>query len=502
MSYILAITPIVVILILMVVFRWGGQKAGPTAWLVGIVIALLAFGLNWQVFWVSQVRGILLSLYLLVMLWPALLLYNLVNQVGGIRAMAEGLQMVIADRGLLLITLAWCFSGILEGLAGFGIPVAIISPMLVSLGVPALTAVAASAVGHAWAVTFGGMGVVYTTLLSVSHIDAQYLNQPTAIMLAFACLATGIAAAGILGQSRSWFKVIFLGIVVSTAQYGLIQAGLSPLAALGAGLTGVVVAILMGYQKGKISERGVNKQALRNALISYGALTVVLTILALPGPIRSSLSVFSWQFQIPAMETATGFSTPARLGPAFSLFLHPGSAILVVALGTYAFLRIFRQCESSALKTAAKSTWDAAAPATVGVFFTVGVATLMEACGMTQLLAEGVAFLLQSLYPLASPLIGVLGAFATGSNNNSNVLFASLQRTVAELLGLAPAWLVAAQTSGGALGSMIAPPKIIVGCSTVGLQGKEGDVMRITLPRVLIIALLLGLAAFLITLFV
>lgn len=502
MSYILAITPIVVILILMVVFRWGGQKAGPTAWLVGVTIALLAFGLNWQVFWISQVRGILLSLYLLVMLWPALLLYNLINQVGGIRAMAEGLQMVISDRGLLLITLAWCFSGILEGLAGFGIPVAIISPMLVSLGVPALTAVAASAVGHAWAVTFGGMGVVYTTLLSVSHIDPQFLNQPAAIMLGVACLATGIAAAGVLGQGRSWPKVLVIGIVVSAAQYGLIQAGLSPLASLGAGLTGVLFAILMGYRRGKTTGNGVNKQALRNALIAYGFLTLMLTVLALPGPIRSSLSGFVWQFQIPAIQTNTGFSTPSGLGPAFALFLHPGSTILVVALLTNAFLRIFHQCESGALLSAAKSTWDAAAPATIGVFFTVGLATLMEACGMTQLLAEGVAVILQSFYPIASPLIGVLGAFATGSNNNSNVLFASLQRTVAELLGLAPAWLVAAQTSGGALGSMIAPPKIIVGCSTVGLQGKEGDVMRITLPRVLIIALLLGLVAFVITLFV
>ncbi|HWQ45413.1 MAG TPA: L-lactate permease, partial [Longilinea sp.] len=467
MSYILAITPIIVILVLMVVLRWGGQKAGPTAWFVGIVIAALAFGLNWQVFWVSQIRGILLSLYLLVMLWPALLMYNLVNQVGGIRAMAEGLQRMISDRGMLLITLAWCFSGILEGLAGFGIPVAIISPMLVSLGVPALTAVAAAAIGHSWAVTFGGMGVVYSTLLSVSHIDPQFLNQPAAIMLGIACLATGIATAGVLGQGRSWPKVIVLGLVVSAVQYGLIQVGLSPLAALGAGLTGVLVAILFGYRKGDQSANTVDKKALRIALLAYGFLTLVLTILALPGPIRSALSGFFWQMQFPEMLTSTGFFTPAGLGPSFSLFLHPGSAILLVALGTYALLRLSNHCERGAFGSAAKATWNSAAPATVGVLFTVGLATLMEACGMTQLLAEGVCLVLQGFYPIASPLIGVLGAFATGSNNNSNVLFASLQRTVAELLGLAPAWLVAAQTTGGALGSMIAPPKIIVGCSTV-----------------------------------
>ena len=92
-------------------------------------------------------------------------------------------------------------------------------------------------------------------------------------------------------------------------------------------------------------------------------------------------------------------------------------------------------------------------------------------------------------FPLFSPLI-VLGA--TGSNNNSNVLFAGLQEHIAVLLSIAPGLLVAAQTTGGALGSMIAPAKIIVGCSTVGLRGQDGDVLRITLPYGLAIGALIG----------
>ncbi|NLF78839.1 MAG: L-lactate permease, partial [Chloroflexi bacterium] len=50
----------------------------------------------------------------------------------------------------------------------------------------------------------------------------------------------------------------------------------------------------------------------------------------------------------------------------------------------------------------------------------------------------------------------------------------------------------ASQTTGGALGSMIAPAKIIVGCSTVGLQGRDGDVLRVTLPYGLAIGLGMG----------
>jgi lactate permease len=120
---------------------------------------------------------------------------------------------------------------------------------------------------------------------------------------------------------------------------------------------------------------------------------------------------------------------------------------------------------------------------------------------MTLLLAEGLTALMQLSYPVVSPWVGMLGAFATGSNNNSNVLFASLQKNAALLLGLDPRWLLAAQTAGGSLGSMIAPAKIIVGCSTVGLKGKDGAVLRITLPYGVVIGLGIGLMVFLISRF-
>jgi lactate permease len=48
----------------------------------------------------------------------------------------------------------------------------------------------------------------------------------------------------------------------------------------------------------------------------------------------------------------------------------------------------------------------------------------------------------------------------------------------AELLGFSVALILAAQTSGGALGSVIAPTKIVVGASTGGMAGREGEVMR------------------------
>jgi lactate permease len=100
-------------------------------------------------------------------------------------------------------------------------------------------------------------------------------------------------------------------------------------------------------------------------------------------------------------------------------------------------------------------------------------------------------------FPFVSPFIGLLGAFMTGSNTNSNVVFAGLQQTTAMLVGISVPLILAAQTTGGSLGSMLAPAKVIVGCSTAGLAGQEGKVLRITLIYGLAIGALIGLLAWL-----
>ena len=125
----------------------------------------------------------------------------------------------------------------------------------------------------------------------------------------------------------------------------------------------------------------------------------------------------------------------------------------------------------------------------------VGFAMIMEQSGMTYTLAVGLSNVLESVFPFASPYIGLLGAFMTGSNTNSNVVFAGLQQQTAALLGLAVPVILAAQTTGGSLGSMLAPAKIIVGCSTAGLSGEEGQVLRKTIVYGVIITAVIGLVA-------
>ena len=136
-------------------------------------------------------------------------------------------------------------------------------------------------------------------------------------------------------------------------------------------------------------------------------------------------------------------------------------------------------------------------PTTQAVFLMVVMAMIMSYTGMTRLLAQGFIVVAGRAFPIVSPFIGVLGCFVTGSNTNANFLFGALQRDVAILLRENPAIMAALQTTGGALGSMIAPAKVLVVCATAGLQGKEGEVMRVALKYCVPLTLLMGVLGWL-----
>ena len=132
---------------------------------------------------------------------------------------------------------------------------------------------------------------------------------------------------------------------------------------------------------------------------------------------------------------------------------------------------------------------------TIGVYTLVAMALTMEHAGMTQLLAE-VLSQTGVFFPFLSPFIGALGAFMTGSNTNSNVVFGQLQQQTALVLTLSVSLILAAQTTGGAIGSLFAPAKVIVGCSTVG-GADEGQVLKIASLAGLTIILVIGILVWL-----
>ncbi|MBC8506285.1 MAG: L-lactate permease [Chloroflexi bacterium] len=250
-------------------------------------------------------------------------------------------------------------------------------------------------------------------------------------------------------------------------------------------------------QKGNQSHSSDTKKKLPpelgSALASYGLLTALMTVIAVVKPINNILADFAWSASFPQVTSLTGFITAPGTGQVIRPLVHPGTAMLFIAIVSILVNQKMGLIQNVDYKSVLIKTWKSAKPATIGIISMVGLSTLMDHTGMTLLLAEGFSNLFGRVFPIISPLVGMLGAFATGSNNNSNVLLASLQENVAHILKLSPTILIAAQTAGGSLGSMIAPAKLFVGCSTVGLFNRDGDVLRITLSYGLVIGVGLGL---------
>ena len=87
----MAFLPVLVVVLLMLIFRWGGSRAGGMGWLTALLISVLFFGARFELLAVAQIKAVLLSLDVLYIIWPALLLFNIAREAGAIRMIGYAL---------------------------------------------------------------------------------------------------------------------------------------------------------------------------------------------------------------------------------------------------------------------------------------------------------------------------------------------------------------------------------------------------------------------------
>ena len=197
--------------------------------------------------------------------------------------------------------------------------------------------------------------------------------------------------------------------------------------------------------------------------------------------------------QFPKIISLLGDVTPAGPGRIINIFSHPGTIILISALISFWILNKSGFLKRSDFQGILKQTIEGSIPTALVLFLMVGIAVIMSHTRMTDVLAQGLSLIFnKDLYSFISPFIGAVGAFITGSNANSNVIFANLQMRTADLLGLSVPLILAAQTAGGAIGSVLSPAKVFLGCSTVDVDGREGQVIGKLLVYGLILIIIIG----------
>jgi lactate permease len=506
MDWLLSLLPVIAVLLLMLVFRWGAAAAGAVGWAVAALVAVLRFGAGGDVLAYAQLKGLFVSLYVIYIIWGAMLFYRVTYEAGVVAAIGSRVAALTAEPALRVLLLGWVFSSFLQGVGGLGVPVAVVAPLLVSVGFAPLVAVVVTTVGHTWAVTFGSLGASFHALIAATGRNGAELAPWSALLLGLACLACGAGALWAAGGRRmlkpGLAPLALIGATMAAVQYAAATTGLWAVASMLAGLAGLAVAVAWARRHGSARRTSKEDRALPRgmstgwALAPY-ALLVLIVLAAQVGPIREFVDQVVLSAAFPELTTSSGFTTAASEGRAISVFGHTGALLTYASLLVFGLGRARGWYGDGAGRRILGSVCKQVSLSALGIVTLVGMAVTMEHAGMTQVLADGIVASAGQAFPFVAPLIGALGAFLSGSNTSSNLLFAPLQQEVATLVGVDPLLVLGAQTAGGAVGSAIAPAKLVVGCSTVAApeSGALRGAIRYILLVVAALALVSGLLA-------
>jgi lactate permease len=482
----LAIVPILLIFILMIGRNWSAAAAGTAGLAAAVAIAIIAFGDGTEthedlspVFATAGafIEAMFLAGTVLWIIFPALCIFELQKRSGAFDTLKTGLSRLSDDRRITAILVAWFFALFIEGAAGFGTPVALAAPLLVSLGFAPVQAVALALIGHAAGVSFGAVGTPIFAQIAITGQEGLALASATAllhamlapILLVFLFRIAGEGAPAHDTRGAAWLGLAALCFLIP---FFLIATFVGPeLPTLGGALLGgmVFIAMLWRYSRGAriaayAGER-LDSTAIWRAAIPYLVLLVLILASRLITPLQQILREVIWDWTL--FGKFSGSVQP---------LYHPGSILLLgFVLGGLMQGRSLPEIGVAAVHAARRVL-----PAMFALVAMLGLARIMLHAGMITNLAETAAAIFGPVWPLAAPAVGVLGSFITGSATASNILLTNFQETTARTLGLPTLQLAAAQGFGAAVGNIICPHNIIAGVATVGLHGREAEILRRT----------------------
>lgn len=544
----LAFLPILLAGILLVGFRVAAKIAMPVVLAVTIIIAYVVWDFSALNIAASSIQGLFITFDILWIIFGAILLLNLLKYSGGITVIRRSFADVSADRRVQVVIIAWLFGSFLEGAAGFGTPAAIVAPLLLALGYPALAAVMLGLMVQSTAVTFGAVGTPiligvqaglespefssYLAAADVSMMDYLLIVTSHVVILhgiagTFMPILMVVMMTRFFGRNKSWreglsiFPFALFGGLAFTVPYALTGIFLGPefpsLVGALVGLPIVIFAARRGFLLpddqwdfmpkeewparwvGTLTvdpDREIIKPGitLTKAWAPYLLLALFLVLSRLHQlPIREAFLdvVLGWQEIFGSAISAS--STPLYL---------PGTMLAIVGIVTMFLHRM----NFSEIRAAVTDSGRMLVGAGFVLVFTIPMVRIYINSGINDvglesmpiIMAEWVAVNVGEVYPFFAASIGGLGAFIAGSNTVSNLMFSLFQFGVAESLGMPTTFLVALGAVGAAAGNMVAIHNVVAASATVGFLDNEGEVLRLTiLPTFyyVIIIGLLGIAA-------
>jgi lactate permease len=503
LSFLLATLPVLAVLLLLGVLRRPAWQAALAGLLVGLVVAVgpwqMPFGLALQ----SMLHGATFALWpVMWIVFNALLLYNIAVHSGRFDAFRSWLLTHLPDdRRVVLVVVGFCFGALLEGIAGFGTPVAITSSLLILVGFPPLEALVFVLIFNTAPVAFGALGAPVTVLGAVTHLDAPTLGAMVGRQLPVLALLLPFYVTALYGGWRSvralWPVLLVAGGSFAIAQFvssNYINYTLTDVLSSLSSLL-VTLAFVKVWRPAPVLEFAINHSAVRERPASSVSpwqgwipwLVVSATVI-----VWTSFSVaktFQQQIQWPALHKAIAI-TLYHDKPYDAIWnfqpLGTGTAILVACIITALLFRVSLSAFLQCLVKTVRQVWVAV----ITVMLIVALAYLMNYSGLAYTLGQGAASA-GHLFSLFSPFLGWVAVMLSGSDTSGNALFGNLQVVASKQLGLNPILFAATNSSSGVMGKMISPQNIATGVAVTKLKGQEGAVFARVFIHSIILTLVL-----------
>jgi lactate permease len=510
LSFLVAALPVATVLVLLGVLRRPAWQAALAGLIVGFIVAVTAWQMPADLAADAVANGGVFALW--PVMWiviTALLLYNIAVASGRFDAFRVWVSKHLPnDRRVVLVVIGFCFGALLEGISGFGTPVAITASLLILCGFQPLEAIVFVLIFNTAPVAFGALGTPVTVLGAVTSLPAPALGAMIGRQLPVMGFILPFYVMAFYGGMRS-IKALWPMLLVAGGSFAISQfvasnfldyALTDVLASLGSLI--VTILFLQSWKPAADPEYAINRDLAADT--PAAAKSVAPWQGWLPWLIVS-VTVIAWtDFKVAAIGAQAikwpglhnAISITLYGGKAYGAVwtfqpLSTGTAILVACFITAMVVRLpvgeFVNCVSKTVK----QTWIPV----LTVMFIVALAYLMNYSGMAYTLGQGVASTGKA-FVILSPFLGWVAVSLSGSDTSGNALFGNLQVVAARQLDLNPVLFAATNSSGGVMGKMISPQNITTGTAVTNMQGREGDVFARTFWHSIILSLILaGLVA-------
>ena len=520
----IALIPIIFFFLALAVFRMKGSVAGTITVVLALLVSLFAYQMPATMAFASMIYGFLYGL------WPiawiiivAVFLYKISVKTGQFDIIRSSILSITEDQRLQMLFVGFAFGTFLEGAAGFGAPVAITAALLVGLGFKPLYAAGLCLIVNTAPVAFGAMGIPIIVAGQVSGVETMEISQMVGRQLPFMVIIVLFWIMAIMdgwrGVKETWPAVIVGGGSFAIAQYltsNFVGPELPDITAAIAAL--VSLTILLKYWQPKHIFRFENEEGVQNidlaaerkkkytiaqiakAWSPFAILTAMVTIWSVK-PFKDlftkdgALHDMVFSIKVPYLHQMIQKMPPVvpeikdyDAIYKFDWFSATGTAIMFAAIITIIYLKMKPK---DAIVTFAETVNELKIPI-YSIGMVLAFAFIANYSGMSATLALALAHTGQA-FTFFSPFLGWLGVFLTGSDTSANALFAALQATTAQQIGVPEVLLVAANTSGGVTGKMISPQSIAIACAAVGLVGKESDLFRFTVKHSISFTVMIGI---------